>query len=149
MAQKLLDPDGPAPHVWPHWREAFRAWHVGRRGRAPARAATGQEPRGKGPGLDDLLRVGRVLATLHLLDDQGTLTRHGEMVLAVAMGASPRSGAAEGSVLGAEVLVKRLERHLRRAGIVRPASPRTAAARWRFTLQGGEEASHAYLVDSD
>jgi hypothetical protein len=146
MSRNLLEPHAPAPHIWPHWREAFRSWYVGRKGRQPSRSATGSEPRGKGPGIDDLLRVGRVLRALDLLDDAHELTRHGEMVLEVAMGIAPRTAPAEGGSKGVEVLVARVVRRLRAAGVVAPP-PRTAMARWRFVDTEGQEASHAYLVE--
>jgi hypothetical protein len=138
-----LEPDAPAPHLFPVWREAVRSWHVGRFGRQPSRGATGSEPRGKGPGMSDLLRVGRAMAELQLLGKDGKPNRHGVVVIEVALGLRPRC-----SDQGVKTLVQRVERHLRRAGIVKPATRSSATARWRFTLKSGEVADHAYLVDS-
>jgi hypothetical protein len=141
--KNLLEPDSPAPHIWPHWRAAVRAWHVGRRGRQASRSM-GQEPRGKGPGLDDLLRVGRVMRALDLIDGKGALTRHGLVVVDVALGLTPRCGDR-----GTKTLAERMQRHLRKAGIVAPPTRASSMARWPFTRPDGSTASHAYLEDSD
>ena len=138
-----LEPDAPAPHLFPVWREAVRSWHVGRFGRQPGRGATGSTPRGKGPGTSDLLRVGQAMAALQLLGKDGRPNRHGIVVIEVALGLRPRC-----SDRGIETLVRRVDRHLRRAGIVRPAARTSAIARWRFKLADGTVADHAYLVDS-
>lgn len=138
-----LEPDAPAPHIFPVWREAVRSWHVGRYGRQPSKSATGNAPRGKGPGMSDLLRVGQAMAALQLLGKDGKPNRHGIVVIEVALGIRPRC-----SDMGTQMLVQRVERHLRRAGIVKPATRSSAIGRWRFKLKSGKVADHAYLVDS-
>jgi hypothetical protein len=146
-----LEPDAPHQHLWPHWREAVRDWAVGRCGRRPSRGSVGSEPRGKAAELGDRLAVGRVLAELGLLVEAGgqaKLTEDGARVLDVALRNTPRSSEAEGGAKALEVLIAKVERRLRRRGLVRPAAPRSAMARWRFTDSTGQERDHGHLVDS-
>lgn len=141
-----LEPDAPAAHVFPHWREAVRAWHAHRTGSQPSRASMGAV-RGKGAGIDDVLRVGRALRTLDLLTKGGELNRHGRMVLAVCLGLAPRHNAASGAE-GAQHLVKRLERLLRRRGIVAPERKRWALRRGAWVdPNDGESAATSFLVE--
>ena len=147
-----LEPDAPAQHVWPVWRAAVRDWVAGRNGRKPAKASFGNEPRGKSSELGDRLAVGRVFAELGLVVGEGrgtALTEQGELVVEVAFEKLPRDHRAEGGSVGLSVLINKVERRLRAAGLIKPASPRTALARFHFRDTEGQEHHHSHLVDSD
>lgn len=130
MRRNPLEPDAPAPHIWPHWREAVRSWWAHRGGHRPSGRIGAV--RGKAPGMGDVLRVGQVLRELALLDAKGQPTRHGKAVIAVALGAAPRADNAVGTE-GAQMLVRRLERHLRKHGIVAKAPRRWVTKRMAWT----------------
>jgi hypothetical protein len=138
-----LEPDAPAPHVWPHWRSAVRSWWAHRGGHEPSASRVGRG--GKPPALGDVLRVGQILADLGMLDRRGELTRHGKAVVTVAFGATPRSNLAVGAQ-GAQVLVRRLERHLRRKGIVAKASPRWVTKRIAWTDPNDGRAAETRVI---
>ena len=90
-----IEPDAPAPHVFPHDREAIRAWWVHRGGRQPSRPALG-EVRGKGPDVGDVLRVGQLLRELGYLDAEGDLTAAGRGVVEPVLWLRRRQGCPSG-----------------------------------------------------
>ncbi len=134
-----LEPDGPAPHVFPHVREAIRAWATHRQGVGHAKATPGRV-RGKGPAIGDIVKVGQLL-----LSENGLRLNRGQVKTLVdyAMGAISRS-----QDTATESLVKRVERNMRAMRIVAKATPRFERRRdsWRDTE--GQQHESTYCVES-
>jgi hypothetical protein len=108
--------DSPA-YVFPHAREAIRAWLVHRRG--PGLAGLARGPRSHRATIDDALRVGAVLSEMGLQIDPPCDTLH--QLVGWALGSIPRREL--------ETIAKRCERHMRAAGVVVP--PTRHAPTWR------------------
>lgn len=107
--------------VFPHARAAVRAWITHRRG--PTMAGPARGPGGHRAGIDDALAVAAVLTDLGLVLDPPCPRM--KQVLAWSLGLTPRGEL--------ETLAKRVERHMRRAGVVAPPTrlPRTWSDEWQ------------------
>ena len=138
-----LEPDAPAPHIFPHWREAIRAWAAHRAGQGPSRPGLG-EVRGKGPTVSDLLRVGQLLADLDLLQGEGELTPIGARVVECALAGAAGRGADQ----RLKSAVQRLNRWARKMRIVSPALPRRSLRHDSWQDVGGEWHETTYCVES-
>lgn len=132
-----LEPDSPAPHVFPHVRDAIRSWWSHRCGSPPSRSALGAV-RGKGPTVSDLVRVGRVMVDLDLTASQ--IVR----LVEYARGTRSRS---EDRLM--KSLVERVTYRLRSMRIVAAANPRFDRRRDSYTDCDGKEHEVTYCVDLD
>lgn len=129
---------GPAPHVFPHAREAIRCWYSHRTGSPPSRPPLGAV-RGKSATSDDAVRVGRVLlGTLRLRP------RELEILVAWALGMRQRS-----SDRATQTLVERVTRRLRSMRIVAEPAPRFSRRRDSWQTADGETIESTYCVDFD
>lgn len=137
-----LEPDAPAPHVFPHWREAVRAWAAHRSGHGPSRPGLG-DVRGKGPTTSDLLRVGQLLADLDLLLDGGRLSPMGARVVQCALD----GGAGQDADRKLKSVIQRLERWGRRVRMIAPALPRLATRHDSWHTKDGQAVNTTYIVD--
>lgn len=127
--------DNQTPVVFDHARAALRCWATHRRG--PAMAGLGRGPAGHRAGIDDALAVGRVLVDLGLALDPPS--EELMQLLGWAFGRVPRGEL--------ESLAKRVERHLRSAGVVAPPSRVMPAWRDRWVDAAGKTHETAVLLE--
>lgn len=132
--------------MFPHPREAIRAWWAHR---TAGEGASSRDPgavAGKKPTVSDLLRVGDVLWGLRRA---GKLTpQQARDLIDYARGIRPRSADAEDGKKELEVLVAMVSRHLRKYGIVAVANPRPTIRRDEWLDSDGDKHETAYCVDS-
>jgi hypothetical protein len=135
-----LEPNAPDHCVFPHPRDAIRAWVKHRTGQEPSRPSYGV--RGKRATVSDVLRVGQLFVDMNL-------TRQQVQDLTLwAKGAKPRSAMAVDGQQKREVLIARVTRWMRERQIVANARPRATMRTDKWQDVDGEEHKSTYCVDS-
>ena len=137
-----IEPDAAAAHLFPHWREAVRAWWAHRQGQQCARPALGAV-RGKGPSVGDVLRVGQLLADLDLLTERG-LTTMGKRLVACALD----GGAGRSDDRALQSAVQRVERWGRKTRIIAKPARRHKTRRDSWLTECGVTMDVTYCVET-